>query len=91
MPKLVATPFPPLNFMYIENTWPRTAAIPTVSHKKRSGGDGCVPIRFDAIMTGTAPFRTSRRKHKYAHFLPSALERFVAPILPEPTLKRSMW
>lgn len=43
-----------------------------------------------AANIGTRPFVTSRKKQKIAHFLPSARERFVAPMFPEPILRKSL-
>lgn len=73
------------------NMCPRMAARPVQSHRVREAGEEVTEgIMLATSIAGRAPFATSRAKHRYAHFLPSARATFVAPRFPEPTFARSM-
>ena len=79
-PKVVATPFPPLNFRKTEKVWPRIAIIPTTI--------GSIPIILvifcnvvilSAKKVGITPFKTSKKRTKNPNFAPKTLAAFVAP------------
>ena len=81
MPNAVATPLPPLNFMYGVSMWPTTQATPTqsaASGRKRR-----------AARVGRRPLRTSHAKATSPHFLPTVRNTFVAPMFFEPTVRTS--
>lgn len=48
-----------------------------------------VEVKSDKIKTGIMPLEMSRHKPKTPILYPTALAKFVAPILPEPTFRRS--
>ncbi len=76
-PKVVATPFPPLNLIHIGNICPNTAKIAAY----------CCEVETH---TAINPFRESMNKAKAASVLLPVLKTFVVPIFPEPILLRSI-
>lgn len=72
------------------NIWPEMAAQPAASVRSNCAMVGGEDDSDTAARVGSRPFAVSRTKQRYAHFLPRARARLVAPMLPEPILRRSV-
>jgi hypothetical protein len=86
-PKLVATPFPPLNLKKIVQLCPtmQKTAARTKRYSEESG-------KKNLKMLGEInPFKKSRINTKIPHFLPTTRKTLVAPILPEPNFLMSIF
>ncbi len=77
IPKVVATPLPPLNFIHIGNICPNTAKIAAYCCEGET-------------QTAINPFKESMNKAKAASILLPVLKTFVAPTLPEPIFLMSV-
>ena len=77
IPKYVATPFPPLNFIQIGKICPKKAISAEIW--KYSGK------KYWVIATGKYPLKVSNNKVAAAKYLFPDLSTFVAPMFPEPT------
>ena len=82
IPRYVAIPFPPLNFIQIGNMWPRKAIRPD---KKIKFGK-----KYFVIKIGTIPLEMSKNKVRAAINLFPVLNTLVAPILFEPIFLTSL-
>ncbi len=76
IPKYVATPLPPLNFIHTGNIWPRKAIRPD---KKIKFGK-----KYFVTRIGATPFEISKNKVRAARNLFPVLNTLVAPIFFEP-------
>src|SRR5512146_1647654 len=85
IPSAVATPFPPRNPMYGENTWPSTAAIPSAT-----APHGPIPAHRANRATGTAPLAMSTSATGIAQRHPRTRYTLVAPRLRLPCSRRSI-
>lgn len=83
MPSAVATPLPPLNLSQMGKQWP------TIAPRPKSKANSGVEYRLRRKI-GSAPFAASRRRVARASFLLPVRRTFVAPILPEPIVRRSV-
>ena len=83
VPRLVATPLPPEKRRVMGKLWPSTAATATPPRSQPSTPS----IR--AIQTAIPPLKMSKSATKIAGPQPRTRWTLVAPMLPEPTLRRS--
>ncbi len=86
IPSNVATPFPPLNPAKMGYTWPRTAANPNTSLKKRRSSLSKYPFenRISENEVDIQPFKTSNIRTNDPAGFPKTLNVFVAPAFPDP-------
>ncbi len=91
-PAEVATPLPPLNFTHILQLCPKILIIPPIIFN--IGTDTIFSVNKVAIYpaknTARNPLPASRIKARNPHLASSTLARLVAPILPLPTLLKSI-
>ena len=85
-PKLVATPLPPLNFEKQEKICPNTVANPRTCIARLLSLKTNLPIKAKAI-----PFAQSSTKVKHPQNLPTDLNIFIVPGLPEPSFFMSLF
>jgi hypothetical protein len=85
MPALVLTPLPPLKPSQTGQVCPATAAAPQASPSQ----GGAASISRGKKKAGTKPFSASRRKAPTPQALPTQRNTLVAPMLPDPVLRRS--
>ena len=80
---IVATPLPPLKLRHIGNTCPQTAHIMASCPVPRA--------RYrDIIYTGMKAFKASNKKVIIPIFRPATRQALVAPILPDPCVRKSL-
>lgn len=89
-PKLVAIPFPPLNLSKIDQLCPHILAIPKINLSE-SVDMVVFEILFESNTTGIMPLAISRKSAIIPILKPTTLNALVAPIFPEPTLRRSIF
>ena len=88
-PKDVAIPFPPLNLKNTGQLWPHMLATPR-SNLNVSLETLVSFINSENRITGISPFEISRIKAGMPILYPAWRKALVAPILPEPILRRSI-
>lgn len=90
IPKMVATPFPPLKPANTGNIWPNKAATPNPSCKfTNSGLPNSKPLKYDKA-TDNVPFIISMISTGIPAFRPSTLKVLVAPAFPLPNSRTSI-
>lgn len=89
-PKVVATPFPPLNPKNIVQLCPQIQLTPT-SKQKISSGITILPVSIlPNNTTGRNPLNMSRINTVIPQPFPRSLRALVAPTFPEPNLRISV-
>lgn len=97
-PTEVAIAFPPLNLLNKENMCPKIGDI--AKREIFIVGFGCKKVFVDGsisqnfekckqIVSGTNPLQKSNKNTNIPHFFPKTLKALVAPIFPEPVLRKS--
>lgn len=85
IPKVVATPLPPLNLKNTVQLWPKTELMPKRIRRFCSRINGAFKVATSAIKTtGIKPFTISKINTEMPAALPNTRKAFVAPTLPEP-------
>ena len=90
-PKVVATPLPPLKFKKIVQLCPQIQLKPIMMQNDSSETLALAPMTPGKISTGRNPFRISSTKTVIPQPLPKSLSALVAPTLPEPNLRMSVF
>ena len=91
IPKIVATPFPPLKPAQKKKIWPKSAATPKPNCKLIKSFEWWLKFVKYAKETASDPLITSIINTGIPAFLPSTLKVFVAPELPLPNSLTSIW
>jgi len=91
-PKDAATPLPPLNLKNTVQMCPHTQLNPRIINKASLEARVTLGIKmFPIIKTQRNPFSTSRKSTTKPTLFPNTLSAFVAPTLPEPNLRMSIF
>jgi len=90
-PKVVATPLPPLKCKKMVQLCPQIQLKPRMIQNDSRGTLALAPMALDKITTGRNPFRISSPKTVNPQPLPKSLRALVAPTLPEPNLRMSVF
>ena len=88
-PKLVAMPLPPLNFRNIVQLCPQILVKPRINLIEFKEVFRLEAVKSANNMTGIMPFEISRSSPIAPILYPKTLAKFVAPMFPEPTLRKS--
>lgn len=90
-PKLVAMPFPPLNLRNIVQLCPHILAKPNINLNESKEVFRLEVVKSAKSATGIIPFEISRSNPIIPILYPSTLAKLVAPMFPEPTLRKSIF
>lgn len=88
-PKLVAMPLPPFNLRNIVQLWPHILARPKINLSESLEISSVDAVMLAKKMTGIIPFEISKNNPIAPILYPRVLAKLVAPMLPEPTLRKS--
>lgn len=91
-PNVVATPLPPLNLRKTVQLWPKIQLIPKIIRNISLDKTGtCINTKSLKKVTAKAPFKASNSNTQIPAFLPRIRKALVAPTLPDPNLRISIF